>query len=578
MSYTDRFRVDARPQVPAGTSGSRGVSAARLISMIERACSPTLMEPNLALNLEIVDLINQKKASFPREAAVAIVKLINSRTPQTSILAMGLLDICVKNCGYPFHLQISRKEFLNELVRKFPEKPPFSYTRTQQLILEAIEEWNQTLCKTSRYRDDLGYIRDMHRLLSYKGYIFPEINRDDAAVLNPTETLKSAHELEEEEREAQSAKLQELIRRATPADLQEANRLMGIMAGLRESKTDYHAKAAKELDKVRRKAEILDEMLQNHQGEVSSDDVFSDIVAALRNTRPKVQRMIQEEKDDHEATVRLIALNDYINSLVDKYDKLRAGDSAGASAIKIMRPEGTSAPKTDTTKQQLIDNLIDLDQDEPSPAQQQQQQSASSSSTTQTSSQAAQPENLIDALDGLSFGNIALGSPASQSPAPSASPAVPSPAPAPATPSSSSSSQPLAQPQAADEWTFSSAVPSAMPSATPSGKQLSVLDSELEINFSLSKAPLAGVNIDAFYSNKSSSPITGVSFQLAVPKGFSLQMKPQSGTDLAPGSASGITQSIHIDPSTPSKLRWKVNYTIGGVTKNQEGQLENIEL
>uniref|UniRef100_A0A060T5R1 ARAD1C14498p n=1 Tax=Blastobotrys adeninivorans TaxID=409370 RepID=A0A060T5R1_BLAAD len=571
MSYTDRFRVDARPQVPAGTSGSRGVSAARLISMIERACNPTLMEPNLALNLEIVDLINQKKGSFPREAAVAIVKLINSRTPQTSILALGLLDVCVKNCGYPFHLQISRKEFLNELVRKFPEKPPMSYTRTQQLILEAIEEWNQTLCKTSRYRDDLGYVRDMHRLLSYKGYIFPEINRDDAAVLNPTETLKSAHELEEEEREAQSAKLQELIRRATPADLQEANRLMGIMAGLRESKTDYHAKAAKELDKVRRKAEILEEMLQNHQGEVNSDDVFSDIVAALRNTRPKIQRMIQEEKDDHEATVKLIALNDYINSLVDKYDKLRNGDSAGASAVKIMRPEGASAPKTDTTKQQLIDNLIDLDQDEPSPAQQ-----SGSSSQTQTSSQEPQPENLIDALDGLSFGNIALGSPASHSPAPSASPAVPSPAPAPATPSPQPQVQPQVQP--ADEWTFSSAVPSAMPSATPTAKQLSVLDSELAINFSLSKAPLAGINIDAFYSNKSSSPISGVSFQLAVPKGFSLQMKPQSGTDLAPNTPSGITQSIHIDPSAPSKLRWKVNYTVGGVAKSQEGLLDNIEL
>jgi ADP-ribosylation factor-binding protein GGA len=34
-----------------------------------------------------------------------------------------LLDIMVKNCGYPMHLIISSKEFLNELVRKFPERP-----------------------------------------------------------------------------------------------------------------------------------------------------------------------------------------------------------------------------------------------------------------------------------------------------------------------------------------------------------------------------------------------------------------------------------------------------------------------
>ena len=37
-----------------------------------------------------------------------------------------LLDNCVKNCGYPFHLQIATKEFLNELVRKFPERPAVS--------------------------------------------------------------------------------------------------------------------------------------------------------------------------------------------------------------------------------------------------------------------------------------------------------------------------------------------------------------------------------------------------------------------------------------------------------------------
>ena len=100
---------------------------------------------------------------------------------------MQLLDICVKNCGYPFHLQISTKEFLNELVRRFPERPPIRPSRVQLKILEAIEEWRQTICLTSRYKEDLGFIRDMHRLLSYKGYMFPEVRREDAAVLNPSD-------------------------------------------------------------------------------------------------------------------------------------------------------------------------------------------------------------------------------------------------------------------------------------------------------------------------------------------------------------------------------------------------------
>lgn len=80
--------------------------------------------------------------------------------------------------------------------------------------------------------------------------------------------------MEEEEWEAQSAKLQELIRRGTPADLQEANRLMKVMAGFdNRHKTDYRAKAAEEVSKVQQKARILEEMLQSGEG-MPEGDVF----------------------------------------------------------------------------------------------------------------------------------------------------------------------------------------------------------------------------------------------------------------------------------------------------------------
>ena len=95
--------------------------------------------------------------------------------------------------------------------------------------------------------------------------------------INLGQNLRSADEMEEEEREAQSAKLQELIRRGTPADLQEANRLMKVMAGFdNRHKTDYRAKAAEEVAKVQQKAKILEEMLQNQKpGEALPEgDVF----------------------------------------------------------------------------------------------------------------------------------------------------------------------------------------------------------------------------------------------------------------------------------------------------------------
>lgn len=307
---------------------------------IQNACDPQNFEPNLALDLEISDLINAKKGTAPREAAIAIVTHINNRNPNISMLALTLLDICVKNCGYPFHLQISTKEFLNELVRRFPERPPIRYSRTQAKILELIEEWRSTICRTSKYKEDLGFIRDMHRLLHQKGYTFPETKREDAAVLNPTDNLQSAEEMEAEEREAQSAKLQELIRRGTPHDLQEANKLMKVMAGYdTRRKTDYRAKAAEEVSRVQQKAKILEEMLQEHKAgdDGVENDGFEELANALVSASPKIQKMCEEESDDHEAVAKLLEINDSIHRTLERYRLVKKGDLEGAAKI----PKGT---------------------------------------------------------------------------------------------------------------------------------------------------------------------------------------------------------------------------------------------
>ncbi|CAK7197798.1 ARF-binding protein [Sporothrix eucalyptigena] len=331
----------------------------QLQRFIQSACSPENYEPNLALNLEIADLINSKKGSAPREAATTIVGYVNHRNANVALLALNLLDICVKNCGYPFHLQISTKEFLNELVRRFPERPPPRPTRVQTKILGAIEEWRGTICETSRYKEDLGFIRDMHRLLSYKGYTFPEVRREDAAVLNPSDNLKSAEEMEEEEREAQSAKLQELIRRGTPEDLQEANRLMKVMAGYdTRTKVDYRAKAAEEVAKIQQKARLLEERLASFQpGEDSmkDGDVFDELASALSSAQPKIQKMCEEESDDHEAVARLLEINDSIHRTVERYKLLKKGDVEGAHKLAQGAPISTASKTSAVQELSLID-------------------------------------------------------------------------------------------------------------------------------------------------------------------------------------------------------------------------------
>ncbi|KAJ0168036.1 putative ADP-ribosylation factor-binding protein C25H2.16c [Colletotrichum tanaceti] len=585
----------------------------QLQRFIQAACSPENYEPNLALNLEISDLINSKKGSAPREAAVAIVSYINHRNPNVALLAINLLDICVKNCGYPFHLQISTKEFLNELVRRFPERPPIRATRVQMKILEAIEEWRSTICETSRYKEDLGFIRDMHRLLSYKGYSFPEVRRDDAAVLNPSDNLKSAEEMEEEEREAQSAKLQELIRRGTPEDLQEANRLMKIMAGYdTRSKTDYRAKAAQEVAKIQAKARLLEERLEAfQQGDTMKDgDVFSELAAALQSAQPKIQKMCEEESDDHEAVAKLLEINDSIHRTVERYKLMKKGDLEAAQKVASGAPLPSTSGASKSAAQEL--SLIDFDGEA---------DTTNGSSSEQPASQSTGIENdllglsMDDSADYGQGGALTLGFGTNQNiPGPAllssvtennsakgpmsntATPQAPSfsqfasftspsasqsgtPQPSgmsafrppqqqtsasndpfaalsspvfsskPATPAPppAAAAPPAAGTNDDDEWSFSSALPPPETPSQPKEHKAIVSDSIVKIEMIAGRTGTGNaLNLSFAFSNTSAQPITELHYQLAATKGYELGLRPQTGRSLTPKQSRGVTQFVEV--------------------------------
>ncbi|KAM5464453.1 ARF-binding protein [Microsporum audouinii] len=613
MAARDRFSAYLEPPVQS-----------TLQRYIHNACDPQNYEPNLALNLEVVDLINTKRGNAPREAAMTIVQLINSRNANVAMLALA----------------ISTKEFLNELVRRFPERPPIRPSRAQQRILESIEEWRQTICQTSRYKDDLGFIRDMHRLLLYKGYMFPEIRREDAAVLNPSDNLQSAEEMEEEERIAQSAKLQELIRRGNPDDLREANRLMKIMAGYdTRHRTDYRAKAAEEVSRVQEKAKLLEEMLENFKpgDKLTEGDVYEELASALQNAHPKIQKMCEDESEDNEAVSKLLEINDSIHRTVQRYKLIKAGDVTGASNI----PKGTLGTSTGVKKNAANElSLIDFGGEEEQPS------SSNGGATSKLSTSTLEGDLL-----GLSFqdepqGGVALplGPTDGPSSAPFAkSPSIPSTftqkpispqadpfatitsgdsrtsspfnklqsssssnalsslldlgqlAPGPATTANTHShtlSQPQPQPsshakqvasgqnsEADDEWTFSSALPEE---TLPSQNTVEVLNTTIGIKMQVKRLPGENrIHGLVSFSNNTSQPISELHFQIAIEKAYSLQLRPQSGRNIAPHQKIGVQQQLQMDgvelgKGNSVRLRYKVSYKIGQELNENDGLVPSL--
>ncbi|KZV61478.1 VHS-domain-containing protein [Peniophora sp. CONT] len=314
------------------------LNASPLELLIARATSAHLPEPNYALHLEVAEYINSKKANNPRDAAMTIVRLVNNRNPHVSMLALALLETLANHCGYPFQLQVSTKEFLNELVRRFPERPPPFPGPVMTRILELIHHWKETICQDSRWKDDFGNIRDMHRLLQFKGYRFRDFPGRNQNVTPPAAAnLKSAEELENEDREAQSAKLQELIRRGTPRDLAAAQELMKSLAGANpDAKPDYKTQVLNELNKLEQKVVLLNEMLDNvdtERGEkFAPGDVYDQVSAILIASRPKIQKWISDanESEDSESLDTYLQINDQINTVVERYEAFQKGDYAAA--------------------------------------------------------------------------------------------------------------------------------------------------------------------------------------------------------------------------------------------------------
>ncbi|KAI9209029.1 VHS domain-containing protein [Polychytrium aggregatum] len=588
-----------------------------LEQMIDQACDEINHQPNLSLNLEIVDVINRKK-SASREAASAIVRNVNGRSSHTALLALTLLDNCVKNCGYPFHLIISTKEFLNELVRRFPERP-VNVTQVQYRILELIQQWNATLCVTSRYKDDFVHINDMYRLLSFKGYRFPAV-APDAAVLNPPEVFKTERELEEEDRIAQGAKLEELLRVGTPAALEQANDLMKVMAGYDlEKRPDYKKEVNEELDRIEQRVHLLNDMLNGKTSEerFKHDSTIEELFGSSKSAQTRIQSLVSsgEEEDRME---RLLELNDLINTVIAKYEDFKSGKSVAKTNPASPTPStgAASAKRPVVSPQTGPINLIDLDASE-LPA------VVNFGLSTGTAAASKPPgNNLLDDLSNLNFAAPSAHSSAAVNPfasstgasfiglaplaQPSTLPALSQPsvhgfgqgatlagntlgaaAGFPGTAGLSSSGSGTFQPAQAIPGFAQFGVPGTPGKTSPVQNAVSPVSPTQAQKREVVIFNKNGIQVhmkllwkdngwlsQLVFINTTPVPMADLNFQLALPKAMVLQMDPLSGQVIAPLNMAQVTQNLKISNPTkePLRVRFKLSYSLNGAVVSEQGE------
>ncbi|XP_069347767.1 target of Myb1 membrane trafficking protein isoform X4 [Eulemur rufifrons] len=83
---------------------------------IEKATDGSLQSEDWALNMEICDIINETEEG-PRDAVRAVKKrIVGNKNFHEVMLALTVLETCVKNCGHRFHVLVASQDFVESVL------------------------------------------------------------------------------------------------------------------------------------------------------------------------------------------------------------------------------------------------------------------------------------------------------------------------------------------------------------------------------------------------------------------------------------------------------------------------------
>uniref|UniRef100_A0A1A8LJ40 Target of myb1-like 2 (Chicken) n=1 Tax=Nothobranchius pienaari TaxID=704102 RepID=A0A1A8LJ40_9TELE len=312
---------------------------------IERATDGGLQSEDWSLNMEICDIINETDEG-PKDAMRALKKrLCGNRNYREVMLALTVLEACVKNCGHRFHVQVASKDFIDGVLVKIISPKTNPPTIVQDKVLSLIQSWADAF----RSSPDLTGVVHIYEELKRKGIEFPMADLD---ALSPIHTPRRGTP------EVDPAMLKYLAPvppaagmpktgPAAPASTQTSNVPNPITAT-----PEQIARLRSELDIVRGNIKVMSEMLTEMvpgQEDVSDLELLQELNRTCRAMQQRVVELISRVSNE-EVTEELLHANDDLNNVFlryERYERYRSGRAAKNSGTELL---------SDATE----DNLIDL--------------------------------------------------------------------------------------------------------------------------------------------------------------------------------------------------------------------------
>ncbi|XP_050962378.1 TOM1-like protein 2 isoform X1 [Labeo rohita] len=317
---------------------------------IEKATDGSLQNEDWTLNMEICDIINETEEG-PKDAMRAVKKRLNgNKNFREVMLALTVLETCVKNCGHRFHVHVANRDFIEGVLVKIitPKNNPPAIV--QDKVLSLIQAWADAF----RSSPDLTGVVHIYEELKRKGIEFPMADLD---ALSPIHTPQrgvpevdpGTHKYKAPTQANTASQTAPKPAAAATADFNPTQ--VPAVAGPITANPEQIARLRSELDVVRGNIKVMSEMLTEMvpgQEDASDLELLQELNRTCRAMQHRVVELISRVSNE-EVTEELLHVNDDLNNIFlrfERYERYRVGRSAQNNGV--------------LNEASAEDNLIDL--------------------------------------------------------------------------------------------------------------------------------------------------------------------------------------------------------------------------
>ncbi|XP_042363469.1 TOM1-like protein 2 isoform X3 [Plectropomus leopardus] len=317
---------------------------------IERATDGSLQSEDWTLNMEICDIINETEDG-PKDAIRAVKKRLNgNRNYREVMLALTVLETCVKNCGHRFHALVTSRDFVDGVLVKIISPKNNPPTIVQDKVLALIQAWADAF----RSSPDLTGVVQIYEELKRKGIEFPMSDLETLSPIHTPQRLASAPEGDAALHKF-STTTQPTPQAVPPA--YTSPQVPNIHAsGSINPTPEQICRLRSELDIVRGNTKVMSEMLTEMvpgQEDASDYELLQELNRTCRAMQQRIVELISCVSNEA-VTEELLHVNDDLNNIFlryERYERFRSGRSSAQSVNNGLRQVLSEATE---------DNLIDL--------------------------------------------------------------------------------------------------------------------------------------------------------------------------------------------------------------------------